>query len=298
LAKCSVWEVGEDFSTSFASPASLFKGGGFKMLYEDLKKIDFIEGAERILGRCKLTKDDKLRISPLFEPDTSWVNVRVTSDRLCARWHGVYFKGWGLVPAQCRGCFKVVCHPASLKGLLAIHQLQKNMDLVSKCGMDTRDYVPHLYSAFWYGDLDKGLDGGRELYRKVKPKILETIGAQTNVILKRGCTEFELRLGPSDTWKWTEKDEIMQSILDSVIEMDDEDSLYMPKFLDFHVMRKWIEWAWSHGDQSAREFLDGPLVNPTITYHDSKHEGKDFLIPILKPEINDASNEEASRPES
>jgi len=86
------------------------------------------------------------------------------------------------------------------------------------------------------------------------------------VILKRGCTEFELRLGASTEWDNLPIDlELEKYILDNVVlEFGDTEA---PDYLRRSIKRQWIEFAHEHGDETYKKFTGGkPLKPRLVTY--------------------------------
>ena len=166
------------------------------------------------------------------------------------------------VPSYCQGCWKVVAKPKTFKQLIGILELQDSQDRKAKCGIETRDYVPALYGAYWY---NRSKEDGLALYNEFNDSF---DFAGVPLLLKRGCTEMEMYCGPSDKWE----------VKDWQVELEDgarnliEDNLESLRGLEWQrddTLLRWMEFAEEHGDETVYEFTDGAKIKaPTyVTYH-------------------------------
>jgi len=229
-------------------------------------------------GRVIL-KEDKIIIPDSFGCDTPWLHTRLAEDRRCKVW-GTYFRLYGLLPRKCQCCFKVVVRLNTLKDLVKMRDVQKELNYFSKCGLEIREFVPALYGAYWYCPIDGGLEGARLRHREVVAAVRENFSPAPAVILKRGCTEMELAKGPSDAWVYTEADRQLETLLDSMIEIDESrEGLDLPEYIERHILRTWVQYAFENGDATYKDFIDHPLVRPVVTYHNSRHGDDDLCWP-------------------
>ncbi len=224
-------------------------------------------------GRVIL-KGDRIIIPDSLGCDTPWLHTRLAEDRHCKVWE-IYFRLYGLLPRNCQRCFKVVVRLKTLRDLMKMREVQKELNYYSKCGLEIREFVPALYGAYWYCPIDGGLEGARQRYREVQAAVRESFGPDTPVILKRGCTEMELTKGPSDRWVYTAADRKLEDRLDKMFEID-ESFDPLPVHVEQHILRTWVQFAFERGDETYKDFIDHPLVRPVVTYHDSQH-GEDDL---------------------
>ena len=178
-----------------------------------------------------------------------------------------YTGGKQFVPSGCMDCFKVVARPKNLKGLFAISKLQKRLGRSAKCGIEHRTHVFGLYGGYWY---NRGLNEGLERYREVRKAIDEDpeLGPDINVILKRACTEMEMEVGPSDKWELTPEQIEMERLIYKHLDCDLVKRRQSEMCVDF-VHARWIEFAYSWGDETVFEYLDParPIYKPLVTYH-------------------------------
>ena len=245
-------------------------------LYEKMKAMDVVAPvAADVKNKAVELTDEKIVVTEKLVEDMPWVHQRLAEDRECTRHSTVYSKLYGFIPQNCHHCFKIVVRPKTLRDLFKVREIQKKLDRPSKCGIEEREHVHALYGAYWYCPISEGLKGARELYKTVRAEVEASLDQGTGVILKRGCTEMELAHGPSDRWTYTAAHAQQEMHLDSRYEVKRRDKI-QPEYLEARTIRRWIEWAYSHGDATYLDYTDGPLTRPVVTYHDSKHRDEDF----------------------
>ena len=221
--------------------------------------------------------------------DTPWHHVVHDAFFDCQRWHKVLFDlfsitmppGSGFIPSACQQCWKVVVRPKTLLGLFSLLDLQKFLALPSKCGIEVRNYVNGLYGGYFY---NHSLELGLENYKLVREKVNETphLGEDTSVILKRACTEFEMRLGDSSEWKVTPKQLQIETTVNKWFVRNNV-VREQPAHAIANVHRKWIEYAYSNGDETYKHFTGGkPLYKAVKTYHHLAEKSGKTLATALK----------------
>ena len=195
----------------------------------------------------------------IFAKPATWMN--------CALWHQIYFKQLGVIHSACFECFKVVVRPETVKELFQVCDIMQELALPGKCGIEVREYVKHLYGAYFYC---KGLEEGREIYSFVKDTMQREIRPDISVILKRGCTEFELLHGDSKKYEQKDYDRKLETWMEThsdIAALDFE----QPEYLKIHIKRGWLAWAYKNNDKTCLEFNDGEdFVKQPATYHDIK----------------------------
>lgn len=265
-------------------------------VYDHLKAYDIIRILEPLLegGNYYLrVEDGKAKIRYIGLPkDTPWVHVKHTTGFNCGLWNQITFKSvvpnlpsnQKFVPRHCQQCWKVVVKPRTLQQLFNLLEVQKKLDLPSKCGIETRESVPGLYGGYFY---NKNHDAGLRCYDKVKIAMLKNeylaplinevdeFKRTTRIILKRACTEFEHLIGDSSKWGITPEQEFIEDMMDNYIVYENY-SLVQPEHLVWNIKRRWIEFAWANGDPTYARYTGGKPLYPTyVTYHQSE---------LLKPE--------------
>lgn len=245
-------------------------------LYEEMKARDIVDPVSRdVKNKAVELTDEEIVVTERLTEDVAWIHQRMAGDRECTRHSMIYSKLFGFIPQNCHHCFKIVVRPKTLRDLFKVREVQKKLDLPSKCGIEERPHVHALYGAYWYCPVSEGLKGARELYEKVRAEVEAALGPEAPVILKRGCTEMELAHGPSDRWTYTAAHASQELQLDKVYAIRRRENV-QPDYLEPRIISRWIEWAYSHGDETYLEFTEGPLTRPVVTYHDSEHKDEDF----------------------
>lgn len=245
-----------------------------------LSREDMLRKVEPLLrnGYFIREEDGKIDCVRKLNWETPWVHVK-HGNKDCHYLHRVLFEHIferKLVPSACQECWKVVVSPKTVKGLVAMLELLRKLDKPSKCGMEVfRRNTPNRYGAYVYND---SLEEGRACYKIVRRMVDEhpDLGSETKVILKRGCTEFEQAVGPSDKWRVTEEQREMERIAEEifVVRKGEELQTCQPYHLITHVMREWLIAAWQIGDESYLHFTGGePMFKPVVTYHEGGQNG-------------------------
>ena len=244
--------------------------------YEWCLDSDIISRVKQLLinqGYFLRDSDGKISVTRHIAWDTPWHHVYSHPDLNCGLWHKIMFDEIAMklpngpfVPSMCQNCYKVVVRPKTLKQLFALLELQKRLNRPAKCGIETRMSVFGLYGGYFY---NLGIDEGKSRYTEVRQAVNENkyLGPDVDVILKRGCTEYEHAVGPSDEWKITEEQKAIEQLVLRWFEADNTQYKQSDAAIAY-VHRKWIEHAWSWGDETVLEFTGGkPLYTPYITYH-------------------------------
>lgn len=225
------------------------------------------------------------------EFDTNWLFTGNTiGERDCFLWHHIMFNHFNLVPEFCKlHCHKVVIKPRNVVELIRVHGLFNAIPLLygfitpmqSKCGIDTRNYTDCKYSGYIYCS---SLEEGREkhaILRKACAEHLED-GENIPIILKRSCTEFEKKYGPTDGEFWeavTPVERDLEKRLGDIFSKTQTASI-QPDWLKNKTIYYWIEHANAIGDRSWVElFGEDPITMSAVTYH----EGGDKTIKSAKP---------------
>ena len=241
-------------------------------LYLDLQKWDVIEKLLPSLksGILELGTDYRMRRqSQVPEFDPVWLFTR-NGDRDCVLYHSICFGQYGFIHSRCHNCWKIVAAPSTVKELIQLFDLQRELNFPSKCGTETaRLNSSKLYAGYWYTNSEQE---GRERYEIVRKAIDEKISPNMPLILKRACTEFEQELGDSKEWAIPKEQVEQEHILSEVMEP------HLRQFtqsyhLQCHVLRTWLHKAYQCGDETYKEFTGGaPLFRNLRTYHDKEND--------------------------
>lgn len=251
-------------------------------LYQELGPLDILEP---IKNRYKIEFDSegdpKVFLKASLDCDTPWISQCQTEERKCNLW-GVYFNNYGIISQGCLKCYKIVMSIPTIRDLFQVLAYQKDEKITCKCGIERRKYVGKVgkYGAYWYTPLGGGIEEGRKIYSRVKEKF------SFPLILKRGCTEFEMMYHPSSKWDEIAKERdwvTTEMLLDSLFVADPmalRVEMNTPKLLEMSIIRRWVEYAFEHGDETYLDFTDNrPLKIDLQTYH---KEEKDDTVRSTK----------------
>jgi hypothetical protein len=226
-----------------------------------------------------------------FSKDKHWVYVNPRQEDACCTVYQLIVDNCGFIPSPCLRCWKVVVKPRTLFELMKLWQFEKEFtadcmgeDRYCKCGIEERPWVHYNYGGYFYCD---SLEQGLLRYDEVRAGV-DLIDPEIPVILKRYCTEFEIKLGPSDKYErpnWA--DAMEANIFDAVDLGSIGTNEVQPSYLVEYCLGKWIEFAWDRGDPTAILFNDNePLYSPCVTYHDKGVTGRPLVevMPAMSAE--------------
>lgn len=209
----------------------------------------------------------------------NWIFTNPDPVRTCDLYHET-FKALNFVPERCLGCWKVVVKLPSVDALIKVWNWQKGFvgsDVWCKCGIEERPYVTYQYGAYFYCD---SKEQGIERHAKVVEGLQGVLGAanvktttgaykkgKTEVILKRYCTEFEVRLGPTDQYKRPETSDVWEQRIKEVFDVS-KINVVQPDYLVEEILLRWLEFAYDRGDQTALDYNGGkPFYPQVVTYN-------------------------------
>jgi hypothetical protein len=210
--------------------------------------------------------------------NTPWCHTRMSTNKNCNLDWSVCWSTFNFIHPRCLGCWKTVVAPKNFDELMKWYKIQHNeIEFSCKCGIELRDYVPRHYGAYHYAS---SLEEGREQYNEVKALAEKYLSAETanDVILKRGCTEYEMTKGPSVGWHLTEKEERLANLIDNYVEAPVLHIAQDKEIVHPHVHIRWLLFAHMVGDFSYLPYNNMvPLFPDTMKYHegdlqDIKHD--------------------------
>ncbi len=167
------------------------------------------------------------------------------------------FERFGVVPSRCHDCYKTAVYPETLAQLLQLYAFQQGYDHLAKCGAELRDYVPSVYSGYFY-------HASREAAERESPAVRAAVEAAVDgpprVVLKRACTEFGLGMDdePSEGAAAGAELEAAVSALFVAGEHLRGDADPTGPGERRWVWRLWVSWAARHGDPTLARCLDAP----------------------------------------
>lgn len=165
------------------------------------------------------------------------------------------------LPYGCRSCYKVKLSFTSLRALRAGWNLARKIPCLSKWGLDYGNpYSQDIYAGYFYAT---GLAEARALYRVVRDEVDSDpkMGEQIKMLIKRGCSQFEAAVGPSDRFTVTPEQEALEIGLRARFRPHPTSpSSYL-------TMLGWIDFAYQIGDDTYLDFTGGkPLRRASVSY--------------------------------
>jgi len=167
------------------------------------------------------------------------------------------------VPQGCSACYKVKVVPRSLRELVAAWQIGKRIACNSKWGIDLNNrYSQDIYAGFFYA---AGLAEARALYRVVREAFVADpkLGPDIATTIKRGCSEYEATLGPSDRYTFAPGLAELEARLKSGF----RDAVQEDRPLGA-IMARWIDVAFRIGDDTYLDFTQGRRLRPKMVTYD------------------------------
>lgn len=261
-------------------------------LYTRLKSNDVISMVYPLLasGVFRAREPDGYIVPNLegIMTESPWIHTAENDLKFhCRLWHNISFnvvsknipKPYQFVPRGCQECWKVVVKPKTVEQLFSVLDIQQKLNRTSKCGIEERPTVKGLYGAYFFNN---SLDEGLERYEIIKSELLNTEvlsplvdevdqnGRTTRIILKRGCTEMEHTVGPSNKWEITETQNMIEDLIEKYIEMDLNKGGQPPHIIN-HIKCRWIEWAAGNEDETYLNYTDGPLTPDVAARKTTNH---------------------------
>ena len=86
---------------------------------------------------------------------------------------------------------------------------------------------------------------------------------------------MESAVGPSDKWPYNEEIAKRENLIAASWNVN-TDIMPPHRITILHIIRKWMEWAYSNGDPTLWEFANKDSFPGTVHYHNSDHKHEDF----------------------
>jgi hypothetical protein len=199
-----------------------------------------------------------------------FIGKRGTLTRACRFLNNFLFQqvyAQASIPYACRDCYKVRILTRSLRALMAVKHLAEATPYTTKSGSEVDNrYNTSLYTTCLYLD---GLDQARAVYADLRREIDAdpALGPDVVMIIKRGCSNYERALGPSDAYVVDARLEPAETYLAGRF-VDDTPPSTAPKAA-IHALRQLnlVEIAFRIGDETYKDFTAGqPLHPPFVDY--------------------------------
>lgn len=171
--------------------------------------------------------------------------------------------GKRIVPAGCRSCYKVKIVATTLRQLMAIHELAGNTRYPFKTGLELENrYSSGIYAGFFYMN---SLEQARTVFRELRQTVDEhpLLGADVSMLIKRGCTEYEVHCGPSNTFPVASEE--TEAWLLARLKFSPRPNRPAPRSL---TLAHWIQTAFKIGDETYLDFTHGRRLFPKAISYD------------------------------
>jgi hypothetical protein len=263
----------------------------FPMLYKwDL--IDRIQSRLAPNGPWVISPDDhKIRVPEgrmsVEWKDNPWLHIKQSGERACKIYSDIFVQCLNVLPKKCINCWKVVFRPQYVRDMLNMRNLMENLSAKHgfdcKLGAEIRPWTTGVYGkwglwgCYFYNNSQKA---GINCWETVKDAIagdedlkhllndVDKDGYPARLVLKRGCTEFEIsQFGDSKDWKQSADDEEWERIVWDKFEVQ---NLSGPQceMVKHHVVAGWFKKAHTAGDPTVKEFNEGTMLwRSTRFYH-------------------------------
>jgi hypothetical protein len=203
--------------------------------------------------------DGRLRVRLPTDRSTSWARAgqeRKLNCQFSINFLFPYVYKKTAVPMGCRACFKVKVVPKTLRQLVAAWGMAKEFPWRSKWGVDIDNaYSQDIYLGLFYvGSLEEA----RAVHGQVRTAIdaHPLLGPQIAMSIKRGCTDYEVALGPSDKFEFApERAALEERLFAQFRETTKSGPRPVP-------LAHWIDVAFRIGDETYRDFTGGRRLRP------------------------------------
>jgi hypothetical protein len=215
-------------------------------------------------GKISENQDGTLELTAEPKQDMNWIFVNNGPPLGCGflmyfMFHHAYAEA--TVPNGCSGCYKVKVVPRTLRELVVAWDIAKRIACRSKWGTDLNNpYSQNIYAGYFY---TAGLDGARALFKIARQAFdgHPGLGPDIAMTIKRGCSEYEAALGPSERYAFTPEQAALEADLKTRFHERKADR--QPSMVAAH----WIETAYRIGDDTYLDFTGGKrLREKTMTY--------------------------------
>jgi hypothetical protein len=167
------------------------------------------------------------------------------------------------VPQGCAACYKIKVAPRTLRELVAMYAIARRIDCWSKWGLDhSNPHSPDLYAGYFYVT---GLEGARALYPFVRDAVDREpkLGPDVPIRIKRGCSNYEVALGPSDSYSFQPE----QLEIEEYLKRRFKNYVRPAADLAATLYKVWVPFAYRTGDETYLDFTNGrPLYPKSVNY--------------------------------
>lgn len=252
-----------------------------KPQWNDLSKLNLCPKLSPHLQGYRISLKSQ-KLVPVNKPginwNTPWHYINNDPERASkCRKLLLIFNALGFKPSFCRdSCWKVVVTPRTLRELYTLRELQlamvkENPECWCKCGVEMRPTNGGVfYGGYFYAN---SKESGIERWREVRQGISSWIHPDVKVILKRHCTEMELKFGDPENYVLPPNAKDQEEMYFSMMDTSDFEEHFQPKWALLQVEQNWISFGWKYGTAEDRKQIENdhnngrPLYPACRTYH-------------------------------
>ena len=131
-----------------------------------------------------------------------------------------------------------------------------------------RDYTKNHYAAFWYC---RGLEYAQAEYEEIVEWAKGAFLELPDIIIKRGCTEFEIQGTAGDSFYWGigPQQDYIETWLDDRLDFDPFINIGQTEDIRQKIRLRWMRWAYCHGDETyIPDNGHEPLYRNCRVYHE------------------------------
>lgn len=170
------------------------------------------------------------------------------------------------VPFGCRTCFKIKIETHTLRQLMATRAIAEDTPYSTKSGSEADlptnacRYATYLYFS--------GLDAARRAFPELRRRINDhpDLGTAIQMVIKRGCSNFERKCGPSDQYRFDPRQEALEDALHRRW-VKTPRSGRNPDTTRAMTLLALVAIAYRIGDPTYLDFTGGrPLHTPLVSY--------------------------------
>jgi len=236
--------------------------------------------------------DNKLHVPPQAMTKGyggPWVHIKQSGKRRCKIYTDVIEPCLNFIPYKCQNCWKVVFRPQYIKDMLNLiplmEGLSKKHGFCCKLGAEVRTWTSGVYGkwglwgCYFYNDSkEQGIFCWETVLNAIAADenlkhLLDDVdedGYSARLVLKRGCTEFEISgKHGEDSTEWVYTDEMKEwerIVWDTFKEQNL--SKEQGEMIRKHVIDFWFKHAHHAGDPTVKEFNEGTMIwRGTRFYH-------------------------------
>jgi len=173
--------------------------------------------------------------------------------------------GESAVPFNCRNCYKVNIRAENLRQLVAAKGITETTGYTAKSGMELDEPNQRIYGTYIY---NLGLDRARAVYKEIRALVdrHEKLGPGVKMVIKRGCTNYEHKCGPSDRYTFDPGLNDVETYLRSLFRRKARPvaQKVSKSIQDGITLFKMVEAAYRLGDDTYKDFTGGKELFPSV----------------------------------